>query len=73
MSRPWLFMTPAEITLLYGERCPDFEPECSVCKRWARYDQLVKLETEDVRERWGWDGTWGVKVIDGELKLDPDA
>ena len=68
MKKQWQFFTDAEITLVSGERCPDFEPECVVCKRWARHDQLLKMEAEDVAEREDWgDGTWGLKVIDGEL------
>lgn len=29
------------ITAHYGERCPDFEPECWCCKAWASYDRLL--------------------------------
>jgi hypothetical protein len=25
----------------WGERCPDFEPECSLCQAWAQWDSLV--------------------------------
>lgn len=67
MKKQWQFFTDAEITLVCGERCPDFEPECVVCKQWARHDQLLKMEAEDIAEREGWDGTWGLKVVDGEL------
>ena len=24
----------------FGKRCPDFEPECECCKRWAALDVL---------------------------------
>jgi hypothetical protein len=23
----------------YGERCPDYEPECACCKAWNLFDQ----------------------------------
>lgn len=26
----------------FGERCPDFDPECHCCKAWAEYDELEK-------------------------------
>ena len=26
----------------FGERCPDFEPHCEVCKRWAALDTLLE-------------------------------
>ena len=29
------------ITEAFGERCPDFEPECHCCKVWKQYDHLV--------------------------------
>lgn len=25
---------------LFGERCPDFEPECVTCAAWAEWDRL---------------------------------
>ena len=28
----------------WGERCPDHEDECVVCKAWEQYDQVVKYE-----------------------------
>lgn len=37
------------ITEHFGERCPDFEPECFCCKAWAEYDALKK-ELETARE-----------------------
>ena len=29
------------ITAHWGERCPDFEPDCPCCKAWAQYDHLL--------------------------------
>jgi hypothetical protein len=29
------------ITEQYGERCPDFDPDCWACKAWAEYDKLT--------------------------------
>ena len=25
----------------FGERCPDYEPECECCKRWKLLDDLI--------------------------------
>jgi hypothetical protein len=30
-------------------RCPDFEPECPVCKAWASVDHLDRLVDEFVK------------------------
>ena len=32
-----------------GARCPDFEPECPVCKAWASVDHLDRLVGEFVK------------------------
>ena len=32
-----------------GERCPDFEPRCPVCKAWASVDHLDRLVDEFVK------------------------
>ena len=32
-----------------GERCPDFEPRCPVCKAWASVDHLESLVDEFVK------------------------
>jgi len=34
------------ITEQYGERCPDYEPECWCCKVWKQYDALTSLAAE---------------------------
>jgi len=34
------------ITEVFGERCPDFEPECHCCKAWAEFDRITTLEAE---------------------------
>jgi hypothetical protein len=26
----------------FGDRCPDFDENCLLCKRWQHYDQLIK-------------------------------
>jgi hypothetical protein len=26
----------------FGERCPDYDPECCVCQAWARYDAATR-------------------------------
>ena len=28
------------ITAHWGERCPDYEPQCACCAAWAQYDGL---------------------------------
>ena len=28
------------ITAHWGERCPDYEPQCACCAAWAQYDAL---------------------------------
>ena len=28
------------ITAHWGERCPDYEPQCACCAAWAQYDTL---------------------------------
>ena len=34
----------------WGERCPDYEPECPCCEAWKEYDEMMVL-LEDYRER----------------------
>ena len=31
------------ITEYWGERCPDFNPNCPTCKAWAEYEELTTL------------------------------
>lgn len=40
------------ITEAFGERCPDFDPDCHCCKVWAQYDALKATPEvpEDIRE-----------------------
>lgn len=26
----------------FGDRCPDFDENCIVCKKWQLYDKLIK-------------------------------
>lgn len=39
------------ITEAFGERCPDFEPECHCCKAWAEFDRITTLEAENTALR----------------------
>ncbi len=32
------------LTEHWGERCPDFHPDCHTCKAWKRYDAFVRCE-----------------------------
>lgn len=25
---------------IWGPRCPDFDPDCRVCRRWAEHDDM---------------------------------
>lgn len=34
------------IEINYGERCPDFEKDCIVCKAWKMFDELKYPERE---------------------------
>lgn len=34
------------ITEAFGERCPDFEPDCWCCKAWAAFDAIRAREAE---------------------------
>ena len=29
------------ITYYWGERCPDYEPECLCCKAWGEYEDML--------------------------------
>lgn len=42
------------IISFYGERCPDFEPECPCCKVWAEYDRLRALPIPDASAQIDW-------------------
>lgn len=33
----------AAITHVWGERCPDFEPNCPCCRAWAEFDKTERL------------------------------
>ena len=35
----------------WGERCPDFDPECWCCRAWAEYDEITRLRAENERLR----------------------
>jgi len=35
------------ITEYWGPRCPDFDPECRVCRTWVRFDVLKKSYEEE--------------------------
>lgn len=36
------------LTNQFGERCPDFDEDCSCCKIWAIYDETNAIVTPDV-------------------------
>ena len=38
-------MSPVEAAIyhVWGERCPDFEPDCATCKAWVEFDQIERL------------------------------
>ena len=40
---PYDYITEA-ITAHWGERCPDYEPQCACCAAWAQYDALKACE-----------------------------
>lgn len=37
----------AAILDVWGERCPEFEPECYTCKAWADYDRIRSKALEE--------------------------
>ena len=37
----------AAVWNVWGDRCPDFEPECPCCRAWAEFDQNAKLRAEN--------------------------
>ena len=38
-DNPYDYIAEA-ITGQWGERCPDYEPQCACCAAWAQYDAL---------------------------------
>lgn len=48
-------MTPTNrveeaITEAFGERCPDFQPDCGCCQAWAQFDSVKRaLDIEIAR------------------------
>lgn len=32
-----------KIRALWGDRCPDYEPDCVVCQAWTHYDQTGEV------------------------------
>ncbi len=36
--------TAEEITLGWGERCPDYAEDCPCCQMWAMHDRIETLE-----------------------------
>lgn len=47
----WKFFTDEEMHKWIGPRCPDMEPGCVVCARWARRDLMRQWEYEDEQDR----------------------
>lgn len=35
----------------WGEKCPDYEPSCGLCKAWKYFDYLFDHVVEDNKER----------------------
>ena len=35
------------ITAEWGERCPDHDNDCPVCRAWAWYDKVAKKPARD--------------------------
>lgn len=31
------------VEFYWGERCPDFEPNCPICAAWKQYDKLMEV------------------------------
>lgn len=68
--------TAEEITSQWGERCPDYEPDCACCQMWAMHDAVTghaemhrraqKAEGAVAAARFVLDG-WGKLLSDGRL------
>lgn len=41
--------TAAAVTEYFGERCPEFEPQCECCRRWRAFDELFDDDPTEVR------------------------
>lgn len=43
----WLLNTPVRGSKImeeyWGERCPDYEPECWACRAWRHYDETGEV------------------------------
>ena len=39
----------AQIEAEYGERCPDYEPECCVCRAWKEFDDWRGASPQSLR------------------------
>lgn len=50
----------AAIAEVWGERCPDFEPECPCCKAWAAWDEMQEAAEG---ERGGFDDGTADKIL----------
>lgn len=35
-------MADEYLRAFFGERCPDYEPDCEACKRWKALDELTR-------------------------------
>lgn len=45
------FLTEQELLKWVGERCPEQEAGCPICKAWARHDMINHMRFEDENER----------------------
>lgn len=39
-------MESEDITEYWGERCPDFEPDCACCMAWKMFDEYEEMRLE---------------------------
>lgn len=40
-----------KITELYGKRCSDYEPHCTLCSAWFLYDQILGDDKEKLEKK----------------------
>jgi hypothetical protein len=45
------FLTEKELLKWVGERCPEQEAGCPICKAWARHDMINHMRFEDENMR----------------------
>ena len=45
------FLTEEELLKWVGERCPEQEAGCPICKAWTRHDLINHMRFEDENDR----------------------